>query len=75
MSMEEEEHVCALCFPPKKEENSAGVAASETGSPPQTPKQQPQEQSDCQPLFWNLLLGAGAGSTALPPYRRINSQH
>lgn len=35
----EKEHVCALCLPPKKGENSARVAASETVSTSQTPKQ------------------------------------
>lgn len=44
--MEEEELVCALCFPPKM-----GVAASETVSAPQTPKQQPQEQSQTVSLY------------------------
>lgn len=33
----EKEHVCALCLPPKKGENSARVAASETVSTSQTP--------------------------------------
>lgn len=45
MEEKEEKHVYFLCFSPKKGENSAGVAASETVSTPQTPKQQPQEQS------------------------------
>lgn len=40
-----------MCLVLKKGENSAGVAASETVSTLQTPKQQPQEQSQTVSLY------------------------